>query len=181
MQQWDYGHQKASPRFFNDFEDSWLEPPLLWWNYLFPQARIWVRTGHVFAHDALSELSVLWACGHQIDFKNQIEQWRKPACLPRGLPRWFPDHSFSFRGWLEIMLILLPRSFRENKLLTTIIVSWNRLLQALPRSHYLILPQALLRASADVGFTSAPPNLVSLHVTVLHEVFAAAQLNPLKQ
>ena len=98
------------------------------------------------------------------------------TCLPRGLPRCFCHHSFSFRGWLVSWFC-----FRESQLLMkstnwfsiagnwlTLIVEnrgWyksNTVLKsssaALPRSDdQRLLPQALPRASADVGFTSAGP------------------------
>ena len=65
--------------------------------------------------------------------RHQCARWRKPYVIlcqsylssARSSAR-FRDHSFNFRGWLAIKSILLPRSFRENKLLMKI-KSWNRL------------------------------------------------------
>ena len=120
------------------------------------------------------------------------------TCLPRGLPRYFHHHSFSFRGWLVSWFCFRGASAKASSSwnlqidLALMEIDWlwlwrivgdvwfvcanicicirinvniqksNTVLKsssaALPRSDdQRLLPQALLRASADVGFISAGP------------------------
>ena len=96
-QQWNDEHPKVRPGFFGTLGLNPLYPGMI---HPFPQARIWARTRHVFAHHVLSELSVLWVCGRQIDFKNQIEPFETVQELKSNysiaatfLSKWFSISS----------------------------------------------------------------------------------------
>ena len=109
-------------------------------------------------------------CNHlkrleKVYIKKSLECWQKPSktpmsfssnptCLPRGLPRCFRDHSFSFRGWLVSWFCFRGASAKTSSL-------W-RLVKTVFRGPSAIGRSASASASAShasvaVGFTSAGP------------------------